>query len=92
MHHKPCLGPPGFGIHSQNVFKNLSGIKIYSYALLHQVKVDSLDFYREQIKIFCALYIRFPIDINLNEQLKTYTDIHGQLQSYMEKMFSFTTV
>ncbi len=53
---------PGFGVQGRNHAKNLSAIKIYSYAKFHQDRSDSLDFYRVRIYIyiFCALYIRYP--------------------------------
>ncbi len=46
------------GVVGPNLANNLSDIKIYSYAKFHQDRSDSLDFYRVQIYIFCALYIR----------------------------------
>ncbi len=49
---------PGVGVQGQNHAKNLSAIKIYSYAKFHHVQSDSLDFYKVRIYIFCALYIR----------------------------------
>ncbi len=49
---------PRVGVVGPNLANNLSDIKIYSYAKFHQDRSDSLDFYRVQIYIFCALYIR----------------------------------
>ncbi len=62
MHPIPCFRAPltpGVGVQDQNYFKNLSAIKIYTYAKFHQDWSDSLDFYKVRIYIFCALYIRF---------------------------------
>ncbi len=50
---------PGVGVQGRNLSKNLSAIKIYSYAKFHPDWSDGLDFYRVRIYIFCALYIRF---------------------------------
>ena len=50
---------PGVGVQGQNLSKNLSAIKIYSYAKFHPDWSDGLDFYRVRIYIFCALYIRY---------------------------------
>ena len=49
---------PGIGVQGRNHFKNFFAIKIYSYAKFHPDWSDGLDFYKVQIYIFCALYIR----------------------------------
>jgi hypothetical protein len=51
----------GVRVQGRNHFKNLSAIKIYTYAKFHPDWSDSLDFYKVRIYIyiFCALYIRF---------------------------------
>jgi hypothetical protein len=49
---------PGVGVQGRNYFKNLSAIKIYTYAKFHPDWSDGLDFYKVRIYIFCALYIR----------------------------------
>jgi hypothetical protein len=46
---------PGVRVQGPNHAKNLSAIKIYSYAKFHQYQSDGLDFYRVRIYIFCAL-------------------------------------
>ncbi len=48
MHHRPCLGPPDPGgrVQGWNHAKNLSAIKIYSYAKFHQDRYYNLDFYK----------------------------------------------
>jgi hypothetical protein len=48
---------PGVRVQGRNYFKNLSAIKIYSYAKFHPDWSDSLDFYKVRIYIyiFCAL-------------------------------------
>ena len=61
MHPIPCFRAPltpGVGVQGQNYFKNLSAIKIYTYAKFHPDWSDGLDFYKVRIYIFCALYIR----------------------------------
>jgi hypothetical protein len=60
MHPIPCFRAPltpGVGVKGQNYFKNLSAIKIYTYAKFHPDWSDGLDFYKVRIYIFCALYI-----------------------------------
>jgi hypothetical protein len=62
MHPIPCFRAPltsGVGVQGRNYFKNLSTIKIYTYAKFHPDWSDGLDFYKVRIYIFCALYIRF---------------------------------
>ncbi len=62
MHPIPCFRAPltpGVGVQGRNYFKNLSAIKIYTYANFHPDWSDGLDFYKVRIYIFCALYIRF---------------------------------
>ncbi len=64
MHPIPCFRAPltpGVGVQGRNYFKNLSAIKIYTYAKFHPDWSDSLDFYKVRIYIFCALYIRLLI-------------------------------
>ena len=61
MHPIPCFRAPltpGVGVQGRNYFKNLSDIKIYTYAKFHPDWSDGLDFYKVRIYIFCALYIR----------------------------------
>ena len=40
---------PGVGVQGRNYFKNLSAIKIYSYAKFHPDWSDGLDFYKVRI-------------------------------------------
>ena len=64
MHPIPCFRAPltpGVGLQGRNYFKNLSAIKIYTYAKFHPDWSDGLDFYKVRIYIFCALYIRLII-------------------------------
>jgi hypothetical protein len=63
MHLIPCFRAPltlGVGVQGRNYFKNLSAIKIYTYAKFHPDWSDGLDFYKVRIYIYiyCALYIR----------------------------------
>ncbi len=67
MHPIPCFRPPltvGVRVQGRNYFKNLSTIKIYTYAKFHPDWSDGLDFYKVRIYIYiyiyiyCALYIR----------------------------------
>ncbi len=51
----------GVGVQGQNHFKNLFAIEIYSYAKFHPDWSCGLDFYKVQIYIFGALYIRYMI-------------------------------
>jgi hypothetical protein len=46
---------PGVRVQGWNLAKNLSAIKIYSYAKFHQGQSDGLDFYR--VRIYIVLYI-----------------------------------
>jgi hypothetical protein len=60
MHPIPCFRAPlspGVGVQGRNYFKNLSAIKIYTYAKFHPDWSDALDFYKVRIYIFCALYL-----------------------------------
>ncbi len=60
MHPKPSFRAPltpGVGVQGQNYFKNLSAIKIYSYAKFHADWSDGLDFYRVRIYIYIYIYI-----------------------------------
>ena len=60
MHPIPCFRAPltpGVGVQGRNYFKNLSAIKIYTYAKFHPDWSDGLDFYKVRIYIFCALYM-----------------------------------
>jgi hypothetical protein len=55
----------GVGVQGWNLAKNLSAIKIYSYAKFYWDWSNSLDFYRVRIYIFCALYIRWQVTWHL---------------------------
>ncbi len=48
---------PGVGVQGWNYFKNLSAIKIYSYAKFHADWSDGLDFYRVRIYIYILCFI-----------------------------------
>jgi hypothetical protein len=43
---------PGVGVQGRNLAKNLSTIKIYSFAKFHQYWSDGLGFYNKQIYIY----------------------------------------
>ncbi len=48
---------PGVGVQGRNYFKNLSAIKIYTYAKFHPDWSDSLDFYKVRIYIYILCFI-----------------------------------
>ena len=52
---------PGVGVQGQNLSKNLSAIKIYSYAKFHSDWSDSLDFYK--VRTYIYIYIFFVLYI-----------------------------
>ncbi len=55
---------PGVGVQGRNHFKNLSAIKIYTYAKFHPDWSDSLDFYKVRIYIYIYIYfVLYILDI-----------------------------
>ena len=48
---------PGVGVQVQNHFKNLSAIKIYTYAKFHPDWSEGVDFYKVRIYIYILCFI-----------------------------------
>jgi hypothetical protein len=74
MHPIPCFRAPltpGVRVQGRNYFKNLSAIKIYTYAKFHPDWSDGLDFYkvRTNIYIYFVLYI---LDLHKYRYLKSF--------------------
>jgi hypothetical protein len=63
MHPIPCFRvplTPRVGVQGRNYFKNLSAIKIYTYAKFHPDWSDSLDFYKVRICSFSSVATLVP--------------------------------
>ena len=65
MHPIPCFRAPltlGVGVQGQNYFKNLSAIKIYTYAKFHPDWSDGLDFYKVRTYIYIYIFVLYILD------------------------------